>query len=123
MVGGDTAAQWATREQAVALLNRASVVSRVDQYRSECLIIVRCQTLTAGTYFVVTEADVLFPEDIDALEVLGAEVGEPWRMKVLETDVYGTPHPHLPMSSTFRVHVVHPSVPEGTPRRRIALAG
>jgi hypothetical protein len=117
------AADQAARERAHERLRSARVVARTDIYRSESLIITRCETAYAEAYYIVVESDCVFPEDVDALETLGVEVGEPWRTRILETDIYGSPHPELPMSSTFQVHVVHPSVPEGTAKRRIALAG
>lgn len=108
-----------TREQVSADLRSARVLTSVELYHSETLMIERVATDRAGVYYVVTESDVVFPEDIDALEALGREVGEPWRTRVLETDVYGVPHPDLPMSSTFHSHIVHPSYSGGRPRRAV----
>jgi hypothetical protein len=115
MVGGGIAARWSTKEEALAGVYGAKTISRVDEYHSESLIITRVVTREAGTYFLVTESDCVFAEDVDALEALGVEVGEPWRMRVLEVSYWGRPHPALPMSSTFRVHIVHPEGPDDTP--------
>lgn len=108
---GATSGQWAS-------LCTAKILASEELYHSETLIIAEVSTDTAGTYYLVTEADILFPEDIDALEDLGRVVGEPWRLKIVETEFWGRPHEELPMSSVFQVHTVHPAFPERTPLRR-----
>jgi hypothetical protein len=121
MVGGGVAFHWSTREEAIAGIHAAKIVSSVEEYHSESLIITRVVSLQAGTYFLVVESDCVFPEDVDALEALGVEVGEPWRTRVLETSYWGRPHPALAMSSTFQVHVVHPGCPDSKTRRTVLV--
>ncbi|MGW0087838.1 hypothetical protein ACWDWS_02285 [Streptomyces sp. NPDC003328] len=101
-----TAARWTAREQARVSVEAARVLVREDVYHSESLIITRCTTDRGASYYVVVESDCVFPEDVDALELLGAEIGEPWRMSVLDSEYYMRPHPALPMSALFWVHVV-----------------
>lgn len=121
MILGGISSREVSGDAIRAKLGDAKAVARVDDYRSESLVITRIATLTAGTYFVVVESDVMLPEDITALEVLSTELRRPWRSCVLDTDIWGRPHRELPLSSTFSVHVVHPACPEGKPNRRILV--
>lgn len=108
MVTGDVATRWKTRRELRAALGGARPVVRADVYCSDALRIKRVATLTAGTYFIVTESDNLFAEDHDALERLATELMAPWRNRVVESDFWAQPHKQFPLSNSFWVHVVHP---------------
>ncbi|MEU9404763.1 hypothetical protein AB0E08_03470 [Streptomyces sp. NPDC048281] len=108
MVVGPVAGQWQARSELRKGLGEAQPVARVDVYCSETLRIKRVVTLTAGTYFIVTESDVLFDEDHAAMRRLDSELGVPWRKRVVESDFYDHPHRWFPLSNMFRVHLVHP---------------
>lgn len=121
MILWTVAAGPVSTDQARRILETAPVVRRDDEYHSESLLITRVETDGAGIYYVVVETDCVFPEDVDALEDLGRKVGEPWRMQVLDTDVWMRPHPELAMSSSFQVHVVVPAALEGESRKTIIV--
>jgi hypothetical protein len=109
MVMGAVSSRWQTRTELRRVMGAARPVMRADVYASEALRIVRVATLTAGSYFVVTESDILFPEDFSALERLDTELMANWRNRVVESDSFGHPHKWFPFSNTFQVHLVHPA--------------
>jgi len=119
MVLGGIASRWSTKEDARRALGLAVPVAQIDRYHSESLIITTLETQGAGRYYLVVESDVMFPEDIAALEGLGRELGENWRGCILESDIWPRPHRRLAMSSRFQVHVVIPHCPPGRPKRSI----
>jgi hypothetical protein len=91
-------------------MRTALPVVRAEAYRSEALRILRVATKTVGTYYVVTEADSLFPEDELALHGLDRELMGPWRNRVVESRFFDHPHKWFPLSEHFHVHLVHPEV-------------
>lgn len=101
------------------------MMARVDAYGSDSLRIKRVATRTIGTYFLVTEADVLSMEDYTALRGLDAEMLAPWRKRVVETDFFDHPHKWFPASRSFRIHVVHPEARSewGTIGRQLQPSG
>jgi hypothetical protein len=103
---------WACAEDLREALVSAEVVACVEDYRSETLIVQRVATSTVGTYYLVVESDHLFPEDVDALEVIDREVRASWRMRCVESDYRRQPHPDFPWSDEFAIHVVHAQCPE-----------
>lgn len=114
---GVVAAEGTTRAELLSALRGARSVDREDQAH-DGVIISRVTTRDLGVYWLVTESDVSFPEDIDALERWEQELGgPPWRNRILTTDVYREPHPLLPLSGMYKVHLVHPACPPGRPRR------
>ncbi|MEU6704737.1 hypothetical protein [Streptomyces wuyuanensis] len=92
-------------------------VQSVEEYRSETLIIERHTTQTHGAYFLVVESDISFPEDEEALARLTEELGAAWGSKSLESECTMQPHPEMPWSECYTIHVVHAECPEvGRPR-------
>lgn len=78
-----------------------------EVYRSETSLIYRVDVRKIERpYFLLVESDCTSDEDYRAFqEVMDCT---DWRCGVLETDVYTTPHPQLPWSEGFSVHVVYP---------------
>lgn len=99
-----------SREELRRELEGAAVLACGDWYESDLLHVTLAVTATAGTYYIVTEADVLGSQDCEALRDLGKLLGAPWRNRIIETDSYDHPHRRFPLSQSFQVHVVHPGV-------------
>lgn len=110
MVLGVVASRWRTPTELRHAVGIARPLVRADVYSSDALRIKRVATETAGTYYIVTESDILFDEDYEAMKRLDGELMAPWRKRVVETDFWAQPHRQFPMSNSFRVHLVHPEV-------------
>jgi hypothetical protein len=105
--GGSAARE--TRRSLRARLGRARVLEVQDVYQSDGLWVSRTTTEDAGVYWIITESDILYPEDAEAMaeasvKYLGVNC---WRKRVVESEFFAHPHPLFPCSSSFRVHLVH----------------
>lgn len=117
MIVGAESTRFRTRAELRSLIAAQSPIAVVMQFASHSLQIERIATLQAGTFYLVVESDILMPEDRGALADLDLSLRANWRSRIIETDVWSTPHDELPLSNSFQVHVVHPDCPKGEPIR------
>lgn len=110
MVMEGVAYRWRTLPELRRAMGEAVPVARAEVYCSESLRIKRVATMTVGTYYIVTESDVLFSEDYTAMRKLDVELGARWKNRIVESDFYGHPHRWFPLSNQFQVHLVHPEL-------------
>lgn len=103
---------WVCVEDLREALVGAGTVAEAVEYAGETLIINRVVTARQGSYFLVVESDLLSPEDMAALRELSEELRADWRTKCVESDHHGRPHPDMPWSDYFTVHLVHAECPE-----------
>lgn len=103
---------WACAEDLRAALLEATPIQSVDEYSSETLIIHKVATLTMGAFYMVVESDFLTAEDVEALDGLAGALRAPWRAKCVESDYFNAPHPDMPWSDSYSIHLVHQECPE-----------
>lgn len=103
---------WSCAEDLREALLTAVPIHSVDEYVTETMIIHKVATMSLGAFFVVVEGDFQTAEDVEALEALSTELRAPWRTKCVESDYFNQPHPDMPWSESYTVHLVHAECPE-----------